>query len=216
MKVKLLTLALGLVAFALSARGATEPSLTKIVVQVVTPNMAGEPIAANPKTIYRGGEKYARLEEKQDSLGGDQTLLVTSEPDSWVINLTQKTGRHIVDGGPKFTTSAPIFWSSSGQPEPDFLDLQFGNELQFFSKDRALALNPQTVDGKKCKALSIKTGPHEVILYLNPKTGKPLQVGLMKFGRLASTVKYLSYETNLPFKAALFKPPADISLTKAE
>lgn len=206
----------GLAIFLASGARAAEPTLTKIVVQMVTPSSVGEPIMDKPKTIYRGGDKYARVEEKVDPKAEDQRLIVTSEPDCWIINVNDKTGRHEVDHGPKFVTSAPIFWTSSGQPEQDFVDLQFGRELEFFSKDRALELKPRMVDGKKCKALSIKTGDHEAILLLNPKNGQPLQIDLINYGRRAVTAKYLSYETDLPFKAALFQPPNDIKMTEAE
>ena len=195
---------------------AAQPSITKITVEMILPNITGDLLPAKPKTIYRAGNKYARMEEKRDSLGGDQTLIITNEPDSWVINLSDKTGRHQVDAGPKFDTHAPIFWTTSGQPEPEFVELEFANELKFFDKDRALELKPRKVDGKKCKAFSIKTGPHEAILLLNPKNGKPLQIELMKFGRLVATAKYLGYETGLPFKASYFQPPAGIKLTEAE
>jgi hypothetical protein len=186
-----------------------------MVVRMMVVGVAGDPIPAKPKTMYLAGEKYARLEEELDAAAGSQNLIVTNEPDSWTINLATKTGRHVVDSGPKFVARAPIFWTSTGQPEPDFEELEFGTEMKFFGEGRGRELKPRDVDGRKCKALSIKTGLHEAILLLDPKTGKPFQIDLIKFERLVCSVRYLSYETNLPFDASLFQPPADVEITPA-
>ncbi len=205
-----LVTAIGLCAIARAA----DPEVTKIVAQMIDPDVAGKAIPAKPKTMYLAGEKYARVEEEPDAAAGSQTLIVTNEPDSWIINLADKTGRHVVDSGPEFVTHAPIFWTTSGKPEPDFENLEFGAEMKFFGGGRARELKPRTVDGRKCKALSVKSGFHEVILLLDPKTEKPFQIDLIKFERLASSVRYLSYETNLPFDASLFEPPKDIQFTQ--
>jgi hypothetical protein len=192
---------------------AAEPPITKIVARMILPGVGGETIPAKPKTIYRAGEKYARVEEEPDAAAGSHTLMVTNEPDSWIINLADKTGRHLVDSGPEFVTHAPIFWTISGQPEPEFKELEFGAEMKFFGEGRGRELKPRTVDGQKYKALSIKTGFHEAILLLDPKTGKPFQIDLIKFERLVSSARYLSYETDLPFDASLFQPPKDVQIT---
>lgn len=190
-----------------------EPPMTKIVARMIVLGLAGDSISAKPKTIYRAGENYARVEEEPDAAGSSQQLIVTNEPDSWMINLTDKTARHLVDAGPKFVTHAPIFWSSNGQPEHDFEELEFGTELKFFGEGRGRDLKPRVVDGQKYKTVSIKTELHEAILLLDRKTGKPFQIDLIKFGRLVSSVRYVSYQTNLPFDASLFQPPADVKVT---
>jgi len=192
---------------------AAEQRMTKVVVQMITPTVAGDPIPGKPKTMYICGTKYARVEEQPDENTQTESLIITREPDCWVINMMDKTGKHLVDEGPKFVARAPVFWTSSGQPEPEFTDLEFGKELQFFGEGRGKELEPRVVDGKKCKALSIKTGEHEVIAALDPKTGKPLQIELYKFGRLAATARYVSYEIK-PFEPALFEPPKDVTLVE--
>ena len=203
-----------LAALGLCASGrAAEPTITKIVAHMIVPGASGESVAAKSKTMYLAGEKYARVEEEPDAAAGSQTLIVTNEPDSWMINLANKTARHLVDSGPEFVTHAPIFWTTSGQPEPDFENLEFGAEMKFFGEGRGRELKPREVDGQKYKALSIKTGFHEAILLLDPKTGKPFQIDLIKFERRVSSVRYVSYETNLPFDASLFQPPSDVQIT---
>jgi hypothetical protein len=193
---------------------AAEPPMTKIVARMITASVVGDPIPAKPRTIYVAGEKYARLEEEPDAAGGGHKLIVTNEPDCWIINLVDKTGQHTVDPGPTFVFRSPIFWTTNGQPERDFEDLEFGAEMRFFGEGRARELKPRDIDGRKCKVLSIKTGPHEAILFLDPKTEKPFHIDLIKFDRLVSSVRYLSYETNLPFDASLFQPPPGIQITQ--
>ncbi|MDQ2659158.1 MAG: hypothetical protein M3Y03_01935 [Verrucomicrobiota bacterium] len=200
--------------FCAAAAKESEPPMTKIVTQIFQINLVGDSVSTSPKTLYLAGTKYMRLEEEPDKGAGTQQLVVTNEPDSWAINLADKTGRHVVDEGPKFDIHAPIFWTSSGQVESDFVDLEFGSEMKFFGGGRAAVLEPRKIDGKSYKALSIKTGPHEVILFLDQKTGKPFQIDLHKFGRLVSYVRYLSYQTKLPFKEPLFLPPKDVQLTE--
>jgi hypothetical protein len=197
---------------ALSAHAA-EQRMTKLVVQMITPTGAGDPLTGKSRTMYICGTKYARVEEDPDQVAQTHALIITQEPDCWVINLMDKTGKHLVDEGPKFIARAPIFWTSSGQPEPEFQDLEFGRELKFFGEGRGKELAARVVDGKKCKVLSIKTGEHEAIAFLDPKNNKPVQIELHKFGRLTTTAHYLSYETK-PFEAALFQPPKDVKLTE--
>jgi len=193
---------------------AADPPMTKIVARMDILGVAGDPIPAKPKTIYLAGDKYARVEEGADVVANTISVIITSEPDSWIIDLATKTGRHEIDPGPEFVTRAPIFWSASGKPEPEFDELEFGAEMKFFGGGRAREIKSRTIDGQTYKALSIKTGPHEAILYLDPKTEKPFQIDLIKFERHVSSVRYLSYETGLPFDAALFQPPADVEIAK--
>jgi hypothetical protein len=208
-----LTVLLFALCFSGIARAEEEPAMTKIVVRMLALSAAGNLVPEKPKTMYVAGEKYARVEELPDAKAGGQKLIVTNEPDSWIINLTDKTAKHLVDSGPKFVTHAPIFWTTSGQPEPEFDDLEFGAELKFFGGGRGLDLKPRTLDGRRCKVISIKTGPHEALLFLDPKSEKPYQINLIKFGRLVSAVRYVSYETDIPFKASLFQPPEGIQIT---
>ena len=175
--------------------------MTKIVARMIVLGVAGNPIPAKPKTMYLAGEKYARIEEEPDAKAGSHTLIVTNEPDNWIINLADKTGRHLWIPG----RSLSPMRRSSGQRADNrsriSSDLEFGAEMKFFGEGRALELKPRTIERQKCKALSIKTGPHEAILLLDPRTGKPFQIDLIKFERLVSSVRYRSYETDLPFKA---------------
>jgi hypothetical protein len=216
----LLRLAVLLIVTGVSALAqAAEPRMTKIVTRMISPAISPGSFAAKPKTLYLAGHKYARTEEELDAEHGIHGLMITSEPDTWIINLADNTGRHVVDPGPTFVMRAPIFWSPKpkGQPDPDkeFEDLEFGNEVQFFHEHKARDIGMRNVDGKNCKALSLESGGREVILLLDPNTGKPGQIDVLEDGKLDFSVRYLSYEANLPFQRSLFEPPKGVKITEA-
>lgn len=189
------------------------PKITKMVTRMITIASTGE-TAAKPKILYRAGKTYSRLEEERDPEQHMHRLIVTNEPDSWIINLEDHTATHVVDEGPEFVTSMPIFWGLDNKPEKEFESLEFGSELDYFRNGRAKEIGMRKVEGKDCKALSLKTGEHEVILYLDPKHDRPYRIDLIKYGRLTSAVRYLSYDTGLPFDKVLFTLPKDINVSE--
>ena len=199
--------------------GAAEPKMEKIVTRLISPTMQPNSFAAKVKTFYHAGNKYARVEEGVDAALGIHGLIITSEPDSWMINLADNTGRHFVDPGPIFEMHAPVFWVAKpkGQPDPDkeFKEFEFGNETQFFREHGAHEAGMRNVEGSNYRALSLKRGAREVILLLDPSTGKPHQIDVIENGKLGYSIRYLSYETNLPFRKSLFQPPKGVKITEA-
>lgn len=214
-------LCLAIVASAIAVRSeAAEPAMIRIITRRISTAIQPNSFSAKPKTFYLAGKKYARIEEDLDTALGIHGLIITNEPDAWMINLADNTGRHMVDPGPTFVVHAPIVWVAKpkGQPDPEkaFKDLEFGNETQFFSARGARERGMRKVDGKDCKALSLKRGTYELILLSDAQTGKPFQIDIIKDGRLDSSIRYLSYETNLPFRKSLFEPPKSVKLTEAK
>lgn len=203
-----------------SSMQAAEPSMTRIVTRMISPSMPADAFAARPKTMYLAGKRYARLEEELDVQHGIHGLIVTSEPDSWMINLADKTARHFVDPGPTFVMRAPVFWVArpKGEPDPDqgFKELEFGEETQFFRQRKAREIGLRNIDGKSCKGLSVKMGSREVILFLDADTKKPHQIDLLKDGKLDFSIRYLSYAKGLPFQKSLFLPPNDVKVTEGK
>ncbi len=198
-----------------AARG-EEPKMTKIVSERFGPRVARDPSATKPKTVYLAGKKYARVEEQLNEVGDTQNLIITNEPDCWMINLADKTGKHLLDEGPKFDVHMPIFWGSDGKPDRDFGELEYGEELKFFTPERAKKLAPRKVDRRLCQALSIKSEEGEVVLLVDDQTGKPVQIDRLVEGKLDQSVRYLTYITSLPFEATLFAPPKNVAITSRE
>ena len=110
---------------------AGEPSMTKIVSRIISDSVPEGSFASKPKTLYRAGNKYSRTEEELDVENNLHALLIVNEPDTWMINLADKTARHIVDPGPTFNFRAPIVWipSRNGQPEAIYLLIAAGADL---------------------------------------------------------------------------------------
>jgi len=198
---------------------AGEPSMTKIVSRIISNSVPEGSFASKPKTLYRAGSKYSRTEEELDAENNLHALLIVNEPDTWMINLADKTARHVVDPGPTFNFHAPIVWTPSrdGQPEEnkDFKDLEYGNEVEFFRRHSASVAGRRVAGGSTFKALSIKKGAREFLLLLSPGD-KPHQLDVLKNGKIEYSVRYLSYETNLPFEKSLFEPTKGLKITEAK
>lgn len=205
---------------ACSTSNAAEREMTKIVSRAIGPQALPGSFAAKPKTLYLAGRKYARAEEETDVEHGIRSLIITNEPDSWIINLIDKTGRHFIDPGPTFDVHSPIFWTAKpeGQADPDkgFRDLEFGNEMQFFREHGAQDTGMRSVDGKTCRGLTIKKDSREVTLLFDPETSKPYQIDIGQDGKLEGSIRYLEYKTGLPFKKSLFEPPKSVKIVQAD
>ena len=193
--------------------GTPVPPLTKIVHRYIWPDGSPDAFAAKPKTLYIGGDKYARVEEEPDPERHIHGLTICSEPDIWMINLEGRRGQHIVDPGPTYVTHHIII----GRDAPGELRaLEFGKELAFFLQHHAARLEPRVIDGVRCDASEFTQDSYRVILCLRPDTHRPFQLDVIKDGKAEFSVRYLSYDPEFPFSSALFKPPADITMTEAK
>lgn len=194
--------------------------MTKIVYRRVDSAVKPDAVEAKPRTLYRAQDKYLRLEVPPNPAEKTHILKITREPDDWTINLIDHTARHLLDSGPTFSARAPIFWTpkAPGEPDPDeqFIALEFGNEEAFFRQNNAREMEPRKIDGKECKGLAIKTETRELTLLIDAQTGKPVQIESTKEGKPEFALRYVSYETNLPFDPSLFEPPEGLKITEAK
>jgi hypothetical protein len=112
--VKFLTLrgllvAPALVAFAFPSFCQDVPkTMCKISVRGVEPAPEPDSFSAQAKTYWRAGAKYARIAEAEDPKNHIHGLAVISEPDAWMINLFDKSAKHMVDHGPTLDVHLPI------------------------------------------------------------------------------------------------------------
>src|SRR5947209_3367332 len=72
-------------------------TMTKLVVRLESPDVPKTSFPALPKTMYRAGSRYCRIEELPDSEHGIHGLVVINEPDIWLANRLDKTAQHQVD-----------------------------------------------------------------------------------------------------------------------
>lgn len=212
MKSNFLTCVLWLMA-ATGFAGSPMPPVIKIVHRYIWPQMPAEAFAGKPKTLYIGGDKYARVEEEPDPERHIHGLTISNEPDIWMINLLGQHGQHIIDPGPTFVTHHIII----GRDAPgDLRALEFGREVDFFQRHQAARLPPMLIDGLRCEAFAFTQGGYRVVLCLKPGTQKPFQLDVIKEGAAEFSIRYLCYETDVPFTSALFKPPPEIRMTEAK
>ena len=85
------------------------------VLKIVT---APDADVAEPHTLYRLGSRYGRLELPLNTADNTHLLFIVNEPDLWVVNQVDNTGRHMVDADEKGEFHAPVledmdskFWS---------------------------------------------------------------------------------------------------------
>lgn len=82
--------------------------MTKVVVRLESSDVPKGSFAAQPKTMYRAGTRYCRIEELPDTEHGIHGLVVINEPDAWMINLLTKTAQYEADPGPTFICRLPV------------------------------------------------------------------------------------------------------------
>lgn len=211
---------IAVIALSASTGSAQTIEMTKIVCRRSGPDVAPDSVDAKPITIYKAGDKYCRREYQSDPAHGTQMLNITKEPDDWSINLADHTAVHRLDRGPTFNVRLHIFWTPKppGQRDPDeiFRELEFGNEADFFRKNRARDLGLRKIDGKDAKAFTIKSGAREVTLFLDSQTEKPVQIDVIKDGKPEISFHYLTYQSGLPFDPSLFEIPEGLKITEAK
>ncbi|MES2507049.1 MAG: hypothetical protein V4599_10110 [Verrucomicrobiota bacterium] len=190
-----------------------EPAMKRIEYRHIVPGMSGDAFGAKPKVLYVAGTTYSRTEELPDPAQGIHGLIIISEPDVWMVNLLSRQGRHMVDPGPTFVVHHNILDRSA--PEV-FSSLELGKEVEFFRTQKAAPLEAQTVEGKPCLVSEFRHGDYRLVLFVQKQGGEPVHLDIFKEGKSLASVRYLSYQTGLPFDASLFVPPAGVTIREAK
>ena len=216
MSVKVLFLALCVAPFAGAdalAADCTPSQMLKIRYSNDAPGVSQQTFAAQPKTLYRLGAQYGRIEELPDEPNGIHALIVVSEPDIWIVNLAQKSGRHIVDSGPTYFFRAPLF-SDPGSP---FLSgMEFGCERAYMRA--AGATNPKRVSiaGPALWQYDVTRGREAISLTTEVGSDRPQTVRFSRAGKELLTVHYLEYQQGMTANLELFRRPAGIAFQEAK
>jgi hypothetical protein len=192
-------------------------TMTRIEVHLEGPLIVAGSFSAKPKVMYRAGTKYCRIEEAEDTENRIHGLLIVNEPDAWMVNLYDKSARHIVDPGPTFNCKLPIFANVDPKDEAAILypDLQFGSELKFFKKMGSTGAPGPEEDGKKTTQYVIEIGSTRfVMLTISTSSERPLAVG-RAVGDKGEVFIYTSYE-EIPFEPKVFARPDDVKISEAK
>lgn len=185
--------------------------MTKITIRVVEPKPEPVSFSAQPKTFWRAGTKYARTAEAPDPQNHIHGLVIVNEPDAWLINLFDKTGRHIVDPGPTFNVHLPVF-EQPADGDTKLNELEFGKEREFFAKNDAKRSEGEKIDSKATDRLEVLINDNRLVLWTDTKSKKPVRISLIQRTQ-KQTIAYVAYDDDLAFDPTLFQPPTGIAVT---
>lgn len=201
-------LTLGLPLFVQAADESTPPAtMTKIVVRLTGPGIKPGSIAAMPKTIYRAGSHYARIEDPPDARQGIEKLTVIAEPDAYSANLIDKKGTHAIDQGGADDIHLPVVFDPT-RKLTELNRLEFGDEFQFFQSHGATKEAGSIINAKPTDAYKLKTSQGAATLVVRDGTHIPVMLSWQtKDGTYR--YEYITYQ-QMPFDPALFAKPKGI------
>jgi len=181
--------------------------LVRIVVANVTPGVAASSFGGQPKTYYRIGSDKLRIEEALDVANGIHGTVVISEPNIWIANLYDKTGKHIVDPGPTFFARAPVFGTDL---KGKLIRLEFGCEDDFFASNAPKPVRLEQVGNTQYNVYRVDDDAEAIEMLERPGARTPVFARYYRQGRLVMALHYGLYQTGLPNDPALFLPPPNI------
>lgn len=193
--------------FFLRAADAPPATMTKIVVRLSGPHIKTGSIAAMPKTIYRAGPHYARIEDPPDSRQGIQKLTIIAEPDAYSVNLIDKKGTHAIDQGGSDDIHLPVVFDPTRKLTA-LNRLEFGEEFSFFQAHGATKITGPIINSKPTDAYQLKTSEGTATLVVRGGTHTPV---LLSWQTKDGTYRYeyITYQ-QMPFDPALFAKPKGI------
>jgi hypothetical protein len=185
-------------------------SLVHITVSNVSPGLDPASFAAKPKDYYRIGSDRLRIEEATDTADGIHALIVVAEPNVWLANLYNGTGKHVVDPGPTFIARAPLFGTALGGK---FAGLEFGCENDFIAANGVKVTRSEQVGGIAFDVYRIENESDAIEILERSGTNTPAYARYYRQGQLLIAIQYELYATGLPNDPALFSPPPNVRYT---
>ena len=199
-----------------SAQDATPKTMLKLEVRLQSPDAPTGSFASLPKVMYRSGTRHCRVEEAADPQNNIHGLLITNEPDAWVVNLATSAAQHFVDQGPTFNCRLPIFSDEDAVSAKDsslrILALEFGGELAYFKSKGAIPKPGPVLQTKQTISYEVQVGPTTLKLFTYGPQEFPLAVSRQRGDKL-ETFWYSGYGP-LPFDPKLFAKPERIKIAE--
>jgi hypothetical protein len=192
--------------------------MTKMVVQLDSPDAPASSFAAKPKTMFRAGTQFCRTEEEPDPEHGIHGLVIINEPDAWLVNLESKSAQHMVDPGPTFNCRMPVFAPLiSNLPVEEAKQigaLEFGYELEFFKNKGATPHPGGVLQTKETMAYKLNFGDSTVALFTYGTPERPLAAAWTR-GEKHAIFWYSGYG-DLDFDPKLFAKPEHVKIDEAK
>jgi hypothetical protein len=186
--------------------------LIHITVANATPGIAAGSFAAQPKNYYRIGSDKLRIEEALDAPNEIHGLVVVAEPNIWMANLYDGTGKHVVDPGPTFFAKAPVFGTLSSAK---LLGLEFGCEADFIAANAPKPVRVEQIGDSHFNVYRIEDGSDAVEILEQPQTGAPAFARYYHDGALTTDLRYDLYSSGLTNDPSLFVPPSAVHYSDA-
>jgi hypothetical protein len=188
-----------------SAATCAPEQLVHIVVANVTPGVDPAAFAAQPKALYRIGSDKLRIEEAVDAARGMHLVAVIAEPNIWIANLSDGTGKHVVDPGPTFLARAPVF--VVGDASGKLAGLEFGCEADFIAANAPKPVRSEKIGDDTFDVYRVADGADAIEILERPGSAAPAFARYYKKRKLLMVLRYLQYEPGLPSRPELFTPP---------
>jgi hypothetical protein len=183
----------------------------RIVTVNTSPGIPKDSFASQPLVMYRAGNERLRVEEAPDTANGIHQVLISNWPDSWAVNLLDKTGQHVKDDSPDPGVHAPVITAdpSLGIPAA-WSDLEYGCEWSFFEILKATQTPTEKHDLVKHQ---LTEGAWRLTMVTAANTRKPWMMILAKDGKVVWAVRYTAYDHQEAVDQALFAKPEGIKFT---
>jgi hypothetical protein len=189
-------------------------TMIKITTRIIEPKPEPGSFLAQPKTVWRAGTIYSRTAEAPDPTNHIHALAIIHEPDAWMINLFDRSGRHLLDPGPTFNVHLPIFEQLSGA-NTKLNEPEFGKEMEFFAANDAKDSAGEMIDGKPSVHHEVTLSGSRLVLWTDAKSKKPVRISRIQ-GVQRQTIAYLAYDDALAFDPTLFQPPTGIAVVDSK
>lgn len=185
--------------------------MTKIITRDTSPDVPRTSFAAKPITLYRIGETYGRVEEERDSTHNTHGLVIVAEPKIWIINLSDKTGRFMIDPGPSNVFRAPVIPPEGPGQEQPLKNFEYGREYEFLHSNHA-ARSKDVLDGKLYDKLYLTVDGFNISLFSHAGEERPYRLTVIKGQKFVLQIDYDYYKRDLDPQMALFEPPKNIRI----
>ena len=188
--------------------------LVHIVTVNVTPGVPAGSFNAQPRGFVSDRGTASCGWRALDSVNGIHEVIVITEPNIWMANLYDHTGKHIVDPGPEVDAKAPIFFGAPGL-SPKLIDLEFGCEADFIAANAPAPIRSEQIGSARFDVYRVDVGPDAVEILEQPGTGRPAFARYYQKGKLVLAIRYDLYSTGLANDPNLFAPPSNVRYAEA-
>ncbi|HEX8817821.1 MAG TPA: hypothetical protein VF753_20195 [Terriglobales bacterium] len=184
-----------------------------VIIRMSGTGIPEDSFPSKPKTFWRAGTQYCRVDEEPDPEKGIHGRLVINEPDAWLINLEDKTAKYMLDKGPSFNCRLPIFAMDKEMATSKIGELEVGRELDFFQANGA-----RVVEGPKlsfeAKYYEVDIGDSVIRMVERVDIHSPIMI-VLTAGDKTYGARYDLWE-EVPFKGDLFAKPDGVKIEQSK